>query len=267
MMTVRPEDVLLTDKVVVVTGAAQGIGRAVALSCAAFGAHLALCDRNEEGLARTAAQAGEGGAQVVTGVLDVRDAETVAAHVEDVRDRLGRVDVLVNNAGGTFVSPFLDVSAKGQRALVDENFTSVTHFVRECVPLVPPEGGSIVNITSIEAHRAGPGVAVYAAMKAAVENLTRSLALELADRRIRVNSIAVDAIATEGDAELAATFLASGTYETPWPDEGEPDDVAAAVLYLASRLGRFVTGTTVHVGGGTDASRGWRRGPDGTWVP
>ena len=94
--------------------------------------------------------------------------------VETVRDELGRIDVLVNNAGGGFQSRFLDVNAKGQDALVRENFTSVTNFVRGVVPLMPETGGSIINITSIEAHRAGPGFAVYSAMKAAVANLTKT---------------------------------------------------------------------------------------------
>ena len=92
---------------------------------------------------------------------------------------MGSIDILVNNAGGGFRADFLDVNDKGQDALVRENFTSVTNFVRACVPKMPERGGSIVNITSIEAHRAAPGFAIYSAMKAAVANLTQTLALEL----------------------------------------------------------------------------------------
>jgi NAD(P)-dependent dehydrogenase (short-subunit alcohol dehydrogenase family) len=267
-MTLRPDDVLLTDKVVVVTGAAQGIGRATALSCAAYGADVAICDRKQEGLERTAADIEALGRKVVTGLIDVRDGAAVTGHLSDVQSSLGRVDVLVNNAGGGFVAKVLDVNAKGQQALIDENYTSVTHFIRGCVPLFPETGGSIVNITSVEAHRAAPGFAVYASMKAAVENLSRSLALELADRWIRVNCVAVDAVPTEGDEELAATV--GGTpdvYQIPWPEFGVPDDVAAAVVFLGSRLGRFVTGSTIQVTGGTDAARGWRRDGKGGWFP
>src|SRR4029077_11797757 len=113
--------------------------------------------------------------------LDVRDGDAVHTWLAEVTATYGKVDVLVNNAGGGFYAAFADVSDKGQRSLVDENFTSVTHFVRGCVPVMP-DGASIVNITSIEASRAAPGFGVYAAMKAAVENLTKTLALELAPR-------------------------------------------------------------------------------------
>jgi 3-oxoacyl-[acyl-carrier protein] reductase len=266
-MTLSPDAALLTDKVVVITGAAQGIGKGAALTCAAFGADLAICDRKPE-LEVTADAVRAMGRNVVTGLFDVRDADAVAAHLGDVKAELGRVDVLVNNAGGGFVSPFLDVSQKGTQALVDENYTQVLHFIRGCAPLFPETGGSIINITSVEAHRAAPGFAIYASMKAAVEQLTRSLALELSDRWIRVNCISVDAIATEGDHDLAeAVGGLPGQYEIPWPRYGDPDDMAGPIVFLASELSRFVTGSTVQVTGGTDAARGWRRDGKGGWRP
>ena len=233
---------------------------------AAFGADLAVCDRNEDGL-RSVAERVEGlGRRVVTGVLDVRDGDAVDSFVGAVGDAFGRVDVLVNNAGGGFQAPFLDVRPKGQTALVDENFTSVTHLVRTCVPLMH-DGGSIVNVTSVEAFRAAPGFGVYAAMKAAVESLTRTLALELADRGIRVNCIAPDAIPTPGDASLAE---ATGGADYGWKIPlglGTPDDCAGATVFLACDLSRFVTGTTIHVDGGSSAASGWRRVPGGEFEP
>jgi NAD(P)-dependent dehydrogenase (short-subunit alcohol dehydrogenase family) len=241
--------VLLTGRVAVVTGAAQGIGRAIAEAFTAFGATVAACDRDSERLASL-----EVGADGVHGVLDVRDEAAVAAFVTG----LGRVDVLVNNAGGTFKAPFSEVSSSAQQALVDENFSSVTHFVRACGPKMT-EGGSIINVTSIEAHRAGPGFAVYAAMKAAVANLTKSLALELGERRIRVNCIAPDDIPTPGVGPLAV--------KTPLPNQGHVDDVAGAAIFLASDLSRFVTGTTIHVDGGNWAAAGWHRTSDGSFTP
>src|SRR5690348_12337682 len=171
-MPITPDSVLLTGRRAVVTGAAQGIGSAVATTLARFGADIAICDRDADGLARTAEEITASGCQAHAELLDVRDADVVKAWIAP----LDRVDVLVNNAGGGFHAPFLDVNEKGQDALIRENFSSVTHCIRACVPKME-QGGSIVNITSIEAHRAAPGYAVYSAMKAALVSLTQTLAL------------------------------------------------------------------------------------------
>jgi NAD(P)-dependent dehydrogenase (short-subunit alcohol dehydrogenase family) len=256
-MALSPDDVQLRDRIAVVTGAAVGIGAAIAETFARFGADLAICDRNADALAETAERVRAAGRSVHSAVLDVRDAEAVDAFVAEVGDARGRVDVLVNNAGGTFNAPFLGISARAQEALVHENFTSVTHFVRAVVPRMPEGSGSIVNLTSIEAHRAGPGYAVYSAMKAAVENLTKSLALELGGRGIRVNCIAPDVIPTPGTGPMDVG--------TPLARKGHPDDVAGVALFLASDLSHFVTGSTVHVDGGNWAAGGWRRRADGTF--
>jgi len=264
---ITPASFSLEGRVALVTGAAQGIGRATALTLARFGADLVVCDKLAGHLEVTSGDIRGLGRTVVSSVMDVRDEDAVEALVGEAVARFGHVDVLVNNAGGGFWAPFMDVSAKGQGALVAENFGQVTNFIRECVPHMH-RGGSIVNVTSIEAHRAGPGFGIYSAMKAAVENLTRTLALELADRRIRVNCIAPDMIPTPGDAGLveASEAMSEGgpVYQQPWPDGGTPDDCAAAALYLATDLSRFVTGTTIHVDGGTWAASGWRRSADGT---
>jgi NAD(P)-dependent dehydrogenase (short-subunit alcohol dehydrogenase family) len=253
-MPITPDSVLLTGRRAVVTGAAQGIGAEVAVTLARFGADVAICDRDGDGLAHTAEQIVQAGRHAHLELLDVRDADAVAAWI----DPLDRVDVLVNNAGGGFRADFLAVNDKGQDALIRENFSSVTHCIRACVPKMPATSGSIVNITSIEAHRAAPGYAVYSAMKAALVNLTQTLALELGDRRIRVNCIAPDVIPTPGiGGDLPV--------KTPLPYAGSVDDVAAAVVYLASDWSRFVTGSTIHVDGGNLAAGGWGRS-GGDWV-
>jgi 3-oxoacyl-[acyl-carrier protein] reductase len=256
-MALRPDTALLTERVAIVTGGAVGIGRATALALARFGADVAVADRDVENMATLAAEIEGTGRKVVTGALDVRDGEAVRGFVGSVTERLGPVDVLVNNAGGGFFAPFLDVNDKGQDSLMRENFTSITNFVRAVVPVMPARGGSIVNVTSIEAHRAAPGFAVYSAMKAAVANLTKTLALELGERMIRVNAIAPDVIPTPGIGEVGV--------RTPLPRAGHVDDVAAAVVFLAGDLAAFVTGTTIHVDGGNHAAGGWHRAGDGTF--
>ena len=131
--------------------------------------------------------------------------------------------------------------------------------MKACVPKMPADGhASIINITSIEAHRAAPGFAVYSAMKAALANLTQTLALELGDRSIRVNCIAPDVIPTPGIGDVPV--------RTPLPRSGHVDDIAGAAIYLASDWARFITGTTIHVDGGNLAAGGWTRGPGNEWT-
>jgi len=252
-----PETVRLEGRIALVTGAAAGIGEAIALALARFGADLALCDRDAAGLGETARAVEAAGRRCRTEVFDVREPERVRAFVDAATREFGRIDVLVNNAGGGFRAPFAEIRERGQDALVRENFTSVTDFVRATLPAFPESGGSIINLTSIEAHRAAPGYAIYAAMKAAVANLTKSLALELGDRGIRVNCIAPDMIPTPGIGDV--------DFETPLRRAGHPDDVAGAAIYLATDLSRFVTGTTLHVDGGNAAAGGWRRAGDGSF--
>jgi 3-oxoacyl-[acyl-carrier protein] reductase len=257
-MPIGPHSLRLDGRIALVTGAAAGIGRAVALAFAAAGADLALCDRDEAGLARLEGEVRRDGRRAFCAVLDVREVPAVDAFFARIRDEAGGLDALVNNAGGTFHGDFASLRARGEEALVRENWSQVAHVTRASLALFPASGGSIVNVTSVEAHRAAPGYAVYAAMKAAVESLTRSLALELAERRIRVNAIAPDAIPTPG--------LEGAAPPTPLPDPGHPDDVAGAALYLVSDLARFVTGTTLHVDGGTHAAGGWRRDESGAFA-
>ncbi len=260
------DPIRLDGRVAIITGAARGIGDATARIFVHCGATVALCDHLETETFKAhedTAELGDEAPRTLRRILDVRDGDAVAGFVDDVVTTCGRVDVLVNNAGGTFAAPLLATSEKGEERLVAENFTQVTRLIRLVVPHMPP-GGAIVNVTSVEAHQAAPGFAVYAAMKAAVDNLTKSMALELAPRGIRVNAIAPDALSSTGEGATREQFLAHDmpfepVHVPPLGFFGRPDDAAWAAVFLASEAGRFITGTTLHVDGGTHAAGGWRR--------
>jgi NAD(P)-dependent dehydrogenase (short-subunit alcohol dehydrogenase family) len=247
---------------VVVTGAGRGIGRAVAVAAAAAGADVAVCDRDPAGLGTLTDELAGTGRRVDAAVLDVRDRGAVASWAAEVTAG-GAVSGLVNNAGGTFRAELARLTDGGVDALVAENFTSALDVTRAFLPALVASRGAVVNVTSSEAHQAAPGFGVYAAMKAAVEQLTRTLALELGPDGVRVNSVAPDGIPTEGDEPLAAAVRAASPYlPPPLPPlgrSGTPEECAAVVCFLLSGAASFVTGTCVHVDGGLWAAGGWHR--------
>lgn len=260
-------DAGLAGRTVVITGAARGIGRATALTAASFGARLAVCDRDADGLATLVDRVQQDGLvdspdDIHARVLDVRDDDAVSDFAAFVADRFDAVHGLVNNAGGTYRARFVDSSAKGDRSLVDENFLSVVSVTRAFLPQMPA-GASIVNVTSSEAFQAAPGFSVYAAMKAGVENLTKSLALELGDRSIRVNCVSPDGIPTHGDEALADAVRSESEFlPPPLPPLGRfaaPEECASVIVFLLGELSRFVTGAGIHVDGGLHAAGGWHR--------
>jgi len=261
-----PQQLRLDGRVAVVTGAAQGIGEATALALADLGANLAICDRNADPLMKVAEAIAAKGVRVVDAVLDVREDAAVESFLGHVADELGSIDVMVNNAGGGFWANFGDVSPKGETALVRENFGTVTNCIRHGVPHMN-NGASIVNVTSVEAFHAAPGFAVYAAMKAAVQQFTQSLSMELGGRDIRVNCVAPDHIATPGDAGLGADSgaLIDGLLPTSLGRVGSAEECAAVICFLASDLASFVTGSTLPVDGGTVAAGAWKVREDGTF--
>jgi NAD(P)-dependent dehydrogenase (short-subunit alcohol dehydrogenase family) len=256
---------LLTDRVAVVTGGGSGIGRGIANGLAAFGARVAVWERNQDTC--TAAAAEVGGLACPT---DVRDPDQVDAALQRTVAELGTPTILVNNAGGVFWSGLLDTSVNGWDALIRSNLGHVLLCTQRVARVMVDAGvgGSIVNITSIEGTRAAPGYAAYAAAKAGVINLTQTSALELAPHGIRVNVLAPDVTWTEGLESLAPDGAAAGLGDmVPMGRVGHVDEMAGAAVFLASDLSSYVTGALLPVDGGTAAAGGWYHHPtDGHYI-
>ena len=260
----------LTDRTALVTGAGAGIGKGIALAFASFGARVAGLEIDATRARATAAEIEAAGGQALALPTDVRDGDAVARAVAATVERFGAIDILVNNVGGTFRAPFLDVAEKGWDAIVRTNLKTVLHGTRAVAPgmIACGRGGSILNIVSIEGVRAAPLYAAYAACKAGVINFTQSMALELGPHRIRVNAIAPDICLTEGLASLVGEAeRARFEWIVPLGRPAVPEDIAGAAVFLASDLAAYVTGVTLHVDGGTHAAAGWYRDPaSGEWV-
>jgi 3-oxoacyl-[acyl-carrier protein] reductase len=264
-MSMNPSTVLLTDRVAVVTGGGAGIGRGIARGLAAFGAKVAIWERD----ASTAAAAGEevGGLGITT---DVRESSEVDEALARTTAELGSVSILVNNAGGVFRSPILETSENGWDALYRANLKHVILCTQRVAQTMVERGtgGSIISVTSIEGVRAAPGYAAYAAAKAGVINFTKTAALELAPHGIRVNALAPDITLTEGMASVAPPGAEERFGHTvPMGRPGHVDEMAGAAVFLAGDLSSYVTGQTIHVDGGTQASSGWYHHPgNGSYI-
>ncbi len=256
----------------IIVGGGGGLGQACAVDLAGAGVNLALCDRDPEGLAETGAMINALGTSVITEVLDARDPDALGAFFETADVGFdGGLDVLINVVGGTFRAPFEESSPKAWDALMRTNFVWLLASHQLAIPRMRRAGkGSIINFTSIEAHRAAPGFAVYAAMKAAVASLTATLAVELAPEAIRVNCIAPDITRTPSMSAIPGgpgAAVREGAQELqdeiafPMGRTGVYADIGGCALFLASDLSSYVTGTTIHPDGGTMAAKGWYNWP------
>lgn len=247
----------LAGRVALVTGAAAGIGRAIAGRLARAGAAVVIVDRDEPGAGRVADEVGGAGGRALAVAGDVARADDAARAVAAARDAFGRLDVLVNNAGIVRRATVVETSEADWDRVMAVNVKSVFLFSRAAVPVMAAAGGGvIVNVSSGWGLVGGRRAAAYCASKGAVVQLTRALALDHAAEGVRVCAVCpgdTDTAMLREEAsqlgEREADFLADAA-RRPLGRIGRPDDVAEAVLYLASDAAGFVTGTTLVIDGG-----------------
>lgn len=246
-------------KVAVVTGAGQGIGRAVAIGLADIGATVVVGEINEETGADTERVIKEMGRDARFMTTDVRKTEDIQALVDGARESFGRIDVMVNNAGGNFQLPALDLSDNGFDAVVRMNLKSMFFGSQAAAKAMVEEGhgGSIVSTASVAGIiGSATGIAVYCGAKAGIIGLTRALAAEWGPHEIRVNAVAPGSVDTAGARKNMLTDVGANAAErVALQRRGVPEDIAGATVFLASGVAAYITGQTIAVDGGSSTTR------------
>ncbi len=242
---------LFASEVALITGGGTGIGFATASELGALGAKVALCGRRPEPLAKAAEDLGKAGVDVFTTTCDIRDPEQVKAMVDAVKQRFGRIDVLVNNAGGQFPSAAESLSPKGFEAVVRNNLLGTFNVTQAVATLamIPQKRGRIVNIIA-QIARGFPGMVHTGAARAGVENMTKTLAVEWAMHGIRVNAVAPGIIKTTGTDQYPPEMLQQAARQAPLRRLGTANEVAHLIVYLASKQADFITGQSLYIDGG-----------------
>jgi 3-oxoacyl-[acyl-carrier protein] reductase len=241
----------LGGKVVLVTGASRGIGRAVAFRLAAAGATVVLGARDESRLAEVAAEIAAAGGRGEPAVLDVADRASVEAALGDVLEAHGRIDGLVNNAGVTRDKLLLRMKDEDWQEVLATNLTGVFLCTQAALrPMVKQRSGRIVNVTSVVGLVGNAGQANYAASKAGVVGFTKSVAREVASRGITVNAVAPGFIATDMTAGMTDKAKAAVSAAIPMGRVGSPEDVAGTIVFLLSDAAGYITGQVLGVDGG-----------------
>jgi len=242
----------LAGKVAIVTGGSRGIGRAVCVALAQAGAHVLVNYRsNEEAANETLRLVEEAGGTGELLGFDVADPDSVDAAIKDAAKRHGHLDILVNNAGISIDQLLLRVTAKDLDATWATNINGAVFCAKACIrPMMRSRWGRIINLSSVVAESGNPGQVIYSASKAALLGMTRSLAREYASRGITVNAVAPGFIETDMTADLTEEAKQGILERTPLGRIGRPEEVAAAVVFLASEEASYITGQVVRVNGG-----------------
>jgi 7-alpha-hydroxysteroid dehydrogenase len=245
----------MTDRVAIVTGAGRGIGEGIALAFAEMGAHVVCAARTEKQIEATAERVRAFGRRALAVPCDVTDTAQLDALAARAMEEFGRIDLLVNNAGGYPPMAFLDTDVPSWEWCMRFNLTSAFALTRACVPhMLAGDGGAVLNISSAAGRLVRKGFVAYGTAKAALSFMTRQIAQDLAPR-VRVNALAVGAVDTSAlrpflTAELRGEMEAL----TPMHRIGTVEDIALAALWLCSPAGSWVTGKVVEVDGGTEST-------------
>jgi citronellol/citronellal dehydrogenase len=241
---------LFKNKVVLVTGGGSGIGQAIARQFLQAGAVVHIASRKKERVEKAALELAAYG-EVYAWPLDIREPEQIASLMAEIAGKSGHLDILINNAGGQFPSPAKDISQKGWLAVVNTNLNG-TWFVTQAAAnqfFFPQNQGVVVNIV-LNNYRGFPGMAHSAAARAAVSNLSQTLAVEWADKGIRINCIAPGVIQSSGLDNYPPEMTADIARTIPMKRLGTVDEVAALALFLSSPMGAYMTGDTIYMDGG-----------------
>lgn len=241
---------ILKDKIAIVTGAKQGIGLGIAKELAEEGAHVVVSDLDQAGCEQAAEEIQKIGVKALAVKCDVSKKAEVDNLIAKTKTEFGKIDILVNNAGIFPFKNFLEMTEEDWDKVLDVNLKSI-FLCSQAAAKEMPEGGKIVNISSIAAFVGFAGLVHYCASKGGINAMIRALALELADKKINVNAIAPGAITTPG-ASVALTEEAKKQTiaNIPWGRMGQPKDIANAVVFLVSEKADYITGQTIIVDGG-----------------